>query len=250
MARNLYSAYRSAGTSSGQYKASLYETSDWADKFDFIDKQTAWEEEKTSRTVGAISSAFELASTVSEEIETQSEFKSDILPELQEKKFEVDFSPEDYGLEKGTTFGQFKELQPDVFAGAMGAYKPKQVDQSIWEKLAGKEKMYTFGEGGKEYKQSDLTALGQESFFSSIQKDFGLDESMGEELGISSIKPIKRPKITEPDYNDIDIAGDLKLDDMTDLLSLQDSKPFRPGAGKEYLQVTPGQNNLLFEESY
>ena len=64
MARNLYSAYMSAGKSAGKYKASLYETSDWADKFDFIGKQTAWEEEKTSRTVGAIGSALELMSTV------------------------------------------------------------------------------------------------------------------------------------------------------------------------------------------
>jgi hypothetical protein len=179
MARNLYSAYRSAGSSAGQYKASLFDVESSRDKMGFAEKRGAWEEEKLSKRVETIGSAFELASTVAGSMETTSEFESDILPELQEKKFLKDFMPEDYGLKEGTTFEQFKESQPVIFGSAMEAYKPMQVDQSIWQKLAGEEKMYTFGESGKEYKQSDLTALGQKSIFSSIQEDFGI--SMEEE---------------------------------------------------------------------
>jgi hypothetical protein len=207
MARNLYSAYRAVGTSSGQYKASLFDVESSRDKMGFAEKRGAWEEEKLSRRVETIGSVLELASTVAGSMETQSEFKSDILPELQEKKFLKDFMPEDYGLKEGTTFEQFKKSQPVTFGGAMEAYKPMQVDQSIWQKLAGKEKMYTFGEGGKEYKQSDLTALGQESVFSSIQEDFGI--SMGDETGMSSDNLNEfKDLLTKSNYGKTDIAED------------------------------------------
>jgi hypothetical protein len=214
--------YSAAGKAKGTYKASLFDIAGKGDKLSFADTIGSWKQEKLSRRVEEIGSAFELATTVAGGMETQSEFKSDILPELQERKFGVDFSPEDYGLEKGTTLEQFKKSQPVTFAGAMAAFEPMQVEQSIWQRLSGEEKMYTFGEGGKQYKQSDLTALGQESIFSSIQEEFGMEVgdrllNMGEEAGIS----VSRPSTRVPSH-EADIAGDLVEDDMTDLLSLQD----------------------------
>ena len=115
MANTLYSAYMSAGKSAGEYKSSLYETSDWADKFDFIGKQTAWEEEKTSRTVGAIGSALELMSTVGGGFQ-----------------------------DKEKTLSRAKSLE--------GKYGALQEDTRGWQDkgmdwLMGKEQTYTFGEG-------------------------------------------------------------------------------------------------------
>jgi hypothetical protein len=121
MARNLYSAYVSAGQSAGKYKASLYETSDWADKFDFIGKQTAWEEEKTSRAVGAIGSSLELMSTIGGGY--QDKQKTQARAESLEGKYVG-----------GKKLGA---LQEDT-----RGWKDKGMD---W--LMGKEQTYTFGEG-------------------------------------------------------------------------------------------------------
>lgn len=115
MAKNLYSAYMSAGKSAGQYKASLLETFDWADKFDFIGKQTAWEEEKTSRKVSLIGDTLELASTISGGYQDKQKFdtRSDAL---------VD---------------KYGDLQADT-----RNWKEKTLDY-----LTGKEQTYTYGEG-------------------------------------------------------------------------------------------------------
>ena len=217
MAKNLYSAYMSAGKSSGKYKASLLETSDWADKFSFIDKQTDWEEEKTSRLVGTIGDTLSLASTIGggyqDKQKTQARAES---------------------LE-----GKYGKLQADT-----RGWKEKGMD---W--FMGKEQTYTFGEGesATTLSKSAVGAQGARAMGESMLGEYE-DKFYGDKES-SDIPSIERPKITEPDYNDIDIAGDLKLDDMTDLFSIEDVKQFRPGSGKEYLQVTPGQNDLLFEES-
>jgi|TARA_R110000822_G_scaffold51684_2_gene134295 hypothetical protein len=112
---NLYSAYVSAGQSAGKYKASLFETSNWADKFDFIGKQTAWEEEKTSRKVEAIGDTLELASTAygghqdKEKFETRAKAVGD----------------------------KYGDMQPDT----------RDWGQKSLDFLSGKEQTYTFGEG-------------------------------------------------------------------------------------------------------
>jgi hypothetical protein len=115
MAKSLYSAYMSAGKSAGQYKASLFETSDWADKFDFIGKQTAWEQEKTSRLVGTIGDTLSLASTIGGGLQ-----------------------------DKQKTQARAESLE--------GKYGKLQTDTRGWEEkgmdwLMGKERTYTFGEG-------------------------------------------------------------------------------------------------------
>ena len=115
MAKSLYSAYTAAGKSAGQYKASLFETSDWADKFDFIGKQTAWEQEKTSRLVGTIGDALSLASTIGGGLQ-----------------------------DKQKTQARAESLE--------GKYGKLQTDTRGWEEkgmdwLMGKESTYTFGEG-------------------------------------------------------------------------------------------------------
>ena len=121
MANTLYSAYMAAGSSAGKYKASLYETSDWADKFDFIGKQTAWEEEKTSRRVSAIGDTLELASTIGGGF--QDKEKTQARAESLEGKYVG-----------GKKLGA---LQEDT-----RGWQDKGMD---W--LMGKEQTYTFGEG-------------------------------------------------------------------------------------------------------
>ena len=115
MAKNLYSAYMSAGKSAGKYKASLFETSDWADKFDFIGKQTAWEQEKTSRLVETVGDTLSLIGTAGEYYKkgqkTQSRAES---------------------LE-----GKYGDLQKDT----------RDEKQKGMDWLMGKEQTYTFGEG-------------------------------------------------------------------------------------------------------
>tara|TARA_R110000744_G_scaffold106351_2_gene202672 strand:- start:21 stop:662 length:642 start_codon:yes stop_codon:yes gene_type:complete len=138
MANTLYSAYMAAGSSSGKYKASLYETSNWADKFDFIGKQTAWEEEKTSRRVSAIGDTLELASTA-------------------------------YGgyQDKEKTLSQAKSLE--------GKYGSLQEDRRShgergFDWLMGKEQTYTFGEG------ESATTLSKEAV--KVQGAIAMGESM------------------------------------------------------------------------
>ena len=148
MANTLYSAHMAAGSSAGKYKASLYETSDWADKFDFIGKQTAWEEEKTSRTVGAIGSALELMSTVGGGFQ-----------------------------DKEKTLSRAKSLE--------GKYGALQEDTRGWQDkgmdwLMGKEQTYTFGEGEKArtFSKAGIGVTGGAL----------LGESMLDEIGMGSSK--------------------------------------------------------------
>jgi hypothetical protein len=153
MAKNLYSAYMSAGKSAGQYKASLYETSDWADKFDFIGKQTAWEEEKTSRLVGTIGSALEVVSTIGggyqDKQKTQARAES---------------------LE-----GKYGDLQKDT-----RGWKEKGMD---W--LMGKEQTYTFGEG------KTATTLSKTAV--EAQGAVAMGESMLSEVSNNSASEVKSP---------------------------------------------------------
>jgi|15BtaG_2_1085339.scaffolds.fasta_scaffold03965_4 hypothetical protein len=111
MARNLYSAYRSAGTSSGQYKASLFDVESKSDKMAFADKRGAWEQEKLSRNVETIGAGLELASTIAGGLKDRQDFKGELKA---------------VGKEYG-------ELQPDA--------------RSFGQKLFGAEREYTFGEG-------------------------------------------------------------------------------------------------------
>ena len=115
MAKSLYSAYTAAGKSAGQYKASLSETSDWADKFDFIGKQTAWEQEKTSRLVETVGDTLSLISTVG------GGYKDKQKAQSRAESLE----------------GKYGDLQKDT-------RDPKQKGMD-W--LMGKEQTYTFGEG-------------------------------------------------------------------------------------------------------
>ena len=115
MAKSLYSAYTAAGKSAGQYKASLFETSDWADKFDFIGKQTAWEQEKTSRLVETVGDTLSLIGTAGEY------YKKGQKTQTRAESLE----------------GKYGDLQKDT-------RDPKQKGMD-W--LMGKEQTYTFGEG-------------------------------------------------------------------------------------------------------
>jgi hypothetical protein len=161
MANNLYSAYMAAGSSAGKYKASLYETSDWADKFDFIGKQTAWEEEKTSRTVGAIGDSLELMSTIGggyqDKQKTQARAES---------------------LE-----GKYGALQPDT-----RGWKDKGMD---W--LMGKEQTYTFGEG------ESSTTLSKSAV--GAQGAIAMGESMLEEYQDKFYGDKESPVIPKLDFN-------------------------------------------------
>jgi len=144
MSKNLYSAYMSAGKSSGEYKASLFETSDWADKFDFIGKQTAWEQEKASRRVGVIADSLSFISTIGGGFQDKEKMQS------RAKSLE----------------GKYGKLQPDT----------RSKLEQMFGMISGKEQTYTFGEGDSavtfsqqevtdKYLKSDMLGEYQERFY-------------------------------------------------------------------------------------
>jgi hypothetical protein len=153
MARNLYSAYRSAGTSSGQYKASLFDVESKSDKMAFADKRGDWEQEKLSRRVETIGAGLELASTIAGGIEDKQKFKGKL---------------EAMGSAR-TSEGALKygELQPDT--------------RSFGQKLFGAEREYTFGEG-KDARTFSKAGVG-------VQGGRLLGESMLDEAGMGFTPP-------------------------------------------------------------
>ena len=161
MAKSLYSAYTAAGKSSGQYKASLFETSNWADKFDFIGKETAWEEEKTSRKVKAIGDTLELVSTIGGGL-----------------------------ADKEKTLSRAKSLE--------GKYGALQEDTRGWQDkgmdwLMGKEQTYTFGEG------ESATTLSKSAV--GAQGAIAMGESMLEEYQDKFYGDKESPVIPKLDFN-------------------------------------------------
>ena len=113
MARNLYSAYRAAGSSAGKYKASLFEVEGAEEKMAFAEKRGAWEQEKLTRRVETIGAGLELASTIAGGLQDRQDFAGKV--------------------------------------GAMETeYGKLQADTRGWgQKLIGGKRQYTFGEGEK-----------------------------------------------------------------------------------------------------
>ena len=161
MAKSLYSAYTAAGKSAGQYKASLFETSDWADKFDFIGKQTAWEQEKTSRLVETVGDTLSLIGTAGEY------YKKGQKTQARAESLE----------------GKYGDLQKDT-------RDPKQKGMD-W--LMGKEQTYTFGEG------ESATTLSKSAV--GAQGAIAMGESMLEEYQDKFYGDKESPVIPKLDFN-------------------------------------------------
>ena len=165
MARNLYSAQRSAGTSSGQYRASLYDVESKSDKMAFADKRGEWEQEKLSRNVETIGAGLELASTIAGGLQDKKDFKAELKA-------------------VGTEYG---DLQPDT--------------RSFGQKLFGAEREYTFGEGkdAKTFSKAGVGVQGGrlrgESMLDESGFGVGKDEIKSESTGESNVSEyIKKPE--------------------------------------------------------
>ena len=169
MAKSLYSAYTAAGKSAGQYKASLFETSDWADKFDFIGKQTDWEQEKTSRLVGTIGDTLSLASTIGGGLQ-----------------------------DKQKTQARAESLE--------GKYGKLQTDTRGWEEkgmdwLMGKESTYTFGEGDSSVtlSKSAVSAQGAIAMGESMLGEYQ-DKFYGDKESSSPSFDIPKLDLNQPEF--------------------------------------------------
>ena len=184
MARNLYSAYRAAGSSSGQYKASLFDVESKEEKMAFADKRGAWEQEKLSRNVEAIGAGLELVSTVAGGAMTQQERAADI-----QKAFP--------GAEQ--TYGEAKwsdVFRSDASAGrTAGETRWGELGEKLAVSLGGKERQWQIGEGFKgidpgEYKQSEVLTAAKASTYGKLGLDVTgeKDITMEKELGGLSIK--------------------------------------------------------------
>tara|TARA_R110000765_G_scaffold111414_2_gene203173 strand:+ start:150 stop:833 length:684 start_codon:yes stop_codon:yes gene_type:complete len=177
MARNLYSAYRSAGTSSGQYKASLYDVESQKDKMAFADKRGSWEQEKLSRNVETIGAGLELASTIAGGLQDKQEFKGELKA---------------VGKEYG-------DLQPDA--------------RSFGQKLFGAEREYTFGKGkdSKTFSKAGVGVKGGQLRGESMldESGFGVvkDEAKSESTGVSNISEY----IEKPETLDVSADSDKSL---------------------------------------
>jgi len=167
MAKSLYSAYTAAGKSAGQYKASLTETFNWADKFDFIGKETAWEEEKTSRKVKAIGDTLELVSTIGGGLADKEKFEGK-LGAMESAK---------------TSEGSLKygKLQPDT----------RSFGQKSWDYFSGKEQTYTFGEGDS---AKTFSRAGVETKGALLLGESMYDEWFNQQEGGMTTEPIKETK--------------------------------------------------------
>ena len=193
MARNLYSAYRSAGTSSGQYKASLFDVESKSDKMAFADKRGAWEQEKLSRRVETIGAAVELADTLKAGHEDKLEFE-DKLGAMESAK---------------TSEGSLKygKLQPDT--------------RSFGQKLFGVEREYTFGEGkdAKTFSKKGVGVQGGSLLGESMLDEAGLGISLPKTNGSEVTSPINETKvesniseyIKKPDTLDVVADSDKNL---------------------------------------
>ena len=153
MAKNIKSAYRSAGASSGKYKSSLYDISNSADELNFIDKKTTWEQEKLSKRVETIGDTLSLASTLYGGYEDKQKFKG----------------------ATDAVSGKYGELQDDT--------------RNWKDKLLGKEREYTFSQDGKTNTFSKAGVSAQGGMIlgeSTTESSSGISGSMSEEAGIST----------------------------------------------------------------
>ena len=177
MARNLYSAYRAAGASSGKYKASLFDVESKDEKMAFASKRGAWEQEKLSRNVEAIGAGLELVSTVAGGAMTQQERAADI-----QKAFP--------GAEQ--TYGEAKwsdVFRSDASAGrTSGETRWGELGEKLAVSLGGKERQWQIGEGFKgiesgEYKQSEALTAAKASTYGKLgvgQSEMTMDKELGD----------------------------------------------------------------------
>jgi hypothetical protein len=208
MARNLYSAYRSAGTSSGQYKASLFDVESKSDKMAFADKRGAWEQEKLSRRVETIGAGLELASTIAGGLQDKQKFEGKLKA-------------------VGTEYG---DLQPDK--------------RSFGQKLFGAEREYTFGEGkdARTFSKAGVGVQGGRLLGESMLDEAGIgftpsgtSEETGSKKGGSTSEIseyIKRPET--PETLDVAVDSDKNL--------LESVPEYRQGKG-----LTAQANEKLYE---
>ena len=219
MARNLYSAYRAAGSSSGQYKASLFDVESKSDKMAFADKRGAWEQEKLSRNVETIGAGLELASTIAGGMQDKQKFAGKV----------------------GAMEGKYGELQADT----------RDWKQKGYDYLTGKERKYTFGEGdtAKTFSKAGVGAKGGALLGESLLDESGFGKP--DTSGASAEEDIAPDlEIEEFDTSDLDYTqgtGPLSNETLDDAASgdknLLESVPeYRQGKG-----LTGDANKKLYK---
>jgi len=216
MARNLYSAYRSAGTSSGQYKASLFDVESKSDKMAFADKRGAWEQEKLSRKVETIGAGLELASTIYGGYQDKQKFET----------------------RSASLEDKYGDLQADT----------RSFKQKSWDFITGKEKTYTYGEGdsAKTFSRAGVHAQGGmelgESMLDETGFGLGKTETKSESTGASNVPEY----LQKPETLDKAVDSDKNL--LESVPEYRQGKGLTAQANKELYELDPSMKGKSASE--
>ena len=167
--KSLYSAYTSAGSARGAYKASLYDMEGRWGEMEFASKKADWQREKTGRGVDAVQAGLELASTVYGGYQDKLEFEEG-LPLAEEWAAKKSYDPEEHG---DMSWDDFQKSEG--YADYREGFTAQEVKPSFWEGLFQDEKMYQVG--GKQYKKSELSAVSKAVRGEQLSTDFGVETS-------------------------------------------------------------------------
>mgnify|MGYP003132036910 CR=1 FL=1 len=179
MAKSLFSAAMSAGSSEGKTKASMYKSSSYEQSANQALEMGQLKINQLNKKFDAAGQAIVALDFFKEGFEKKKKLETEYLPELEKQKFKKEYKGD-------LSFDEYKKQKPDEYSKL---FKSSEVKRDFWDVVKGEERTYKFGDSkdAKTYSKSILTALGEKSSSISMADEFGMSDygSAIEEFGMA-----------------------------------------------------------------
>ena len=208
MANKLYSAYRGAGKASSSYKASLYDIENLGIEREASQSMYQFETAQRDKNLSLIQEGIGLASDLYGGYKAKKEATAD-RASLQEGMAKKSYGKsEAEKLKKDSAYESISWDKLKDKSSYMSEFAPIESKRTLGEKLMGKERSYTFGEGGDEFSSAQITAA------SGLYGDDKLSELLGINTSSTDIKKLQEDFTETVDKKDEKESKNITKDDL------------------------------------
>ena len=199
--KSIYDVYFEAGTSEGEYEASLSGIGDIWSGIESSRGDLAFDLDRIGRTVDALQATTELGSTIAGGFESRKEFETKDL-----KATQTEIARQSYDKQKGEGAPSWDELDKNERADIMAYYTPTKVGAGgkLWSQYTKMEQLwerplYRFGgeDVGHAYSKSDVQGISRFSRYGTPKLDVFQTSLYDEATASSGVDYLKESGLTE-----------------------------------------------------